>query len=116
MGWEGARNSRARRGPPRRPRLLAQDLLDPRNRLVDRPLGADAFGGDAVQGLRPDMLLPNPVVSPVARYLSVVVKERARADLHDRGHPMRVPRVEPERRIEQLLHRWQHALAGEVEI
>ena len=39
-----------------------------------------------------------------------------RSDLHHRGHAVRVARVEPERLLEQLRHRRQHALAGEVEI
>ena len=34
------------------PELFAQDLLDPRDRLVDRLLQADAFFGDAVGRLR----------------------------------------------------------------
>ena len=37
-------------------------------------------------------------------------------DLHHRSHVMRVARVEPERLLEQLRHRRQQALAGEVEI
>jgi hypothetical protein len=32
---------------------LAKDLLDPGDCLVDRLLGADAVGGDAVDGFRP---------------------------------------------------------------
>ena len=47
-------------------RSLRQDLLDARDRLVDRLLGADALGGDAVDGLRPDPLVLDPVVPPVA--------------------------------------------------
>jgi hypothetical protein len=38
--------------------LLREDLFDPRDRLVDRLLGADAFGDDAVHRLGPDFLLP----------------------------------------------------------
>jgi len=41
---------------PHVPPLLAQDLLDPRDRLVDRLLGADAVGGDAMHSLSPDAL------------------------------------------------------------
>ena len=37
-------------------------------------------------------------------------------ELHGRGHAVRVARVEPERRIEQLRHRRQVALGGEVKI
>ena len=44
------------------PQLLAQDLLDARDRLVDRLLGADALGGDAVDRLGPDALVLDPVV------------------------------------------------------
>ena len=43
---------------------LAQDLLDPGDRLVDRLLGADALGDDAVDRLRPDPLLPIYIVPP----------------------------------------------------
>ena len=60
-------------GHPRRPRLLAQDLLDPRDRLVDRLLGADALGGDAVDRLAPRALLPDRAVPPVAERLRIVV-------------------------------------------
>jgi hypothetical protein len=42
-----------RPGVPRRARLLAEDLFDPRDRLVDRLLGADALGGDPVDGFSP---------------------------------------------------------------
>ena len=52
---------------------LRQDLLDAGDRLVDRLLGADALGDDAVDRLRPDVLLPDQVVAPVARDRSVVV-------------------------------------------
>jgi hypothetical protein len=48
------------------PKLLAQDLLDPGDRLVDRLLGADALGGDAMDRLRPDPLLVDLVVPSVA--------------------------------------------------
>ena len=40
MGWKGWLD------PSRRGALLAQDLLDARDRLVDRPLGGYAVGGD----------------------------------------------------------------------
>jgi hypothetical protein len=40
----------------------------------------------------------------------------ARRDLHHPGQAVRIARVEPEWRIEQLLHRGQHALAREVEV
>ena len=40
---------------------LRQDLLDARDRLVDRLLGADALGDDAVDGLAPDVLPTRPV-------------------------------------------------------
>jgi hypothetical protein len=98
------------------PELLAQDLLDPGDSLINRLLGSDAVGGDAVDRLRPDPLLPNAPISPVARDAGVVVFHWARADLHYAGHPMRVARVKPERLIEQLLHRRQHPFTGEVEI
>jgi hypothetical protein len=48
-------------------RLIAQDRLDPRDRLVDRLRGADALGHDAVDRLAPDVLVPylgrTPIVS-----------------------------------------------------
>jgi thiosulfate/3-mercaptopyruvate sulfurtransferase len=52
-------NSAARR------RLLAQDLLDAGDRLVDRLLRADAFCGDAVDRLRPDPPAVDQAVAPV---------------------------------------------------
>ena len=61
VGGPGAerRQDDARRPERRRERAwscLRQDLLDPGDRLVDRLLGGDALGGDAVDRLRPDAL------------------------------------------------------------
>jgi hypothetical protein len=47
------------------PELFAQNLLDARDRLVDRLLGADALGDDAVDRLRPDCLLVDQLVPPM---------------------------------------------------
>src|ERR687892_1315432 len=46
--------------------LLAEDLLDPGDRLVDRLLEADALGHDTLDRLCPDVLLPEAIVPPVA--------------------------------------------------
>jgi hypothetical protein len=47
------------------PQLLAQDLLDPGNRVVDRLLRADALGHDAMDRLLPDLLCKDTIVLPV---------------------------------------------------
>ena len=44
---------------------LAQDLLDARDRVVDRLLGADALDCDAVDRLRPHAFAVDQAVSPV---------------------------------------------------
>ena len=89
----------------------AQDLLDLGDRLVDRLLGAHALGGDAVDRLGPDVLVVDLVVPQIARGSSVIVPHWARLGLHNRGHVVRVTRVEPERLLEQRRDRRQHALA-----
>src|SRR5262245_50985658 len=61
-------------------RLLAEELFDPGDRLVDRLLWSDPLGGDPVDRLRPGKLLPDPVVPPIAQGLREVVSQRARAD------------------------------------
>src|SRR5687768_18417843 len=92
-----------------RGRLLAQDLLDARDRLVDCLLGAETISDDAMDRLRPDPLRNRPTVPPVAGDLRILVRVVARPgeELHGRGHSVRVPRVEPERRLEQAGHRRQ---------
>ena len=47
-----------------RPDLARHLTLDPRDRLVDRLLGADAVGGDAMDGLLPDPLVVDAAVAP----------------------------------------------------
>ena len=63
---EAARASECRSGVAGSCLSLAQDLLDPGDRLVDRLLGADALGGDAMDRLGPDPLLKDQAVAPVA--------------------------------------------------
>ena len=46
----------------------------------------------------------------------IAVGTRAGQELHRRGHVVRVARIKPERLIEQLRHRRQHALPREVEV
>ena len=55
-------------------------------------------------------------VSRIAGGDRIPVGARAGQELDRRGHVMPVARVEPERLVEQLRHRRQQALAGEVEI
>ena len=98
------------------PELFAQDLLDPGDSLVDRLLGADALSGDAMDGVAPHVLPAHEQVSRITGGARITVGPRAGQELDRRGHVMRVARVEPERRIEQLRHRRQQALGGEVEI
>jgi hypothetical protein len=67
--------------------LLAQDLLDPGDRLVDRLLRGDALGNDAVDGLAPDVLLPDPARPPfVVAYADIIELLRlgSRSDLSAR--------------------------------
>jgi hypothetical protein len=81
-------------------RLLAEYLLDSRDRLIDGPLGADALGHDAVDCLRPDALRLRHLVPPLARDRRVAVVAVAAGpgqELQGRDHPVRVARVEPER-------------------
>jgi hypothetical protein len=66
--------------------------------------------------LRPDPLCKDALVPQIAGDCEITVLQRARGGLHRRGHAVRVARIEPERLVEELLHRRQHALAGEVEV
>src|SRR4051794_37626869 len=102
-------NGRARGG-----RLLAQELLDARDRLVDRLIGGEAVDDDPVNRLRPNVLLVHQTVPPLARGDLVAVKVWSGQELHGRGHAVRVARVEPERLLEQRRHRWEEAIPGEV--
>ena len=66
----GARTSAAARRRMTQPLhgcSLRQDLLDAGDRLVDRLLGADALGGDAVDGLAPDVAPARSNVAAIAR-------------------------------------------------
>ena len=67
-----------------------------------------------------DRLWPRPSCqtghSASRRDRDVIVLHRARRDLHRRSHTVRIAGIEPERLVEQLGHRRQQALAGEVEI
>src|SRR4051812_6012841 len=96
-------------------RLLAQELVDTRDRLVDRPLGRDALGRDAVNRLRPDALCLNQLMPPLARSYRVAVATRLAQELDSRRHSMRVAWVEPERLLEQRRQRRQVAVPSEVE-
>src|SRR5688572_6999811 len=82
-------------------RLLLQDLLDARDRLVDRLLGADAFGGDAMNGPAPDVLLPDPTRPPFIVQQLHVHEVWPRHDLDCCAHAVRVVRVEPERLVDE---------------
>jgi hypothetical protein len=82
---------------------FGEDLLDPGDRLVDRLLGADAIGADAVNRLRPDPLLPNAAVPPVPGNIGVVVFHRARTDLHHAGASER-PAADPVAQPQIPLH------------
>src|SRR5262245_13464058 len=65
---------------------------------------------------RPGQLLPNQVVTPVARDCYIVIVRAPGGDLHHRGHAVRVAWVEPERPLAQLRHGRQEALASEVQV
>src|SRR4051812_1324617 len=82
--------------------LLRQDLLDPRDRLVDRLLRADALGGDAVDGVRPDRLPLDDNVPPIAGGHSIVVGAGVGQELHRSDHAVRIARVEPEWLVEEF--------------
>ena len=66
-------------------RLLAQDLLDARDRLVDRLLGADALGHDAVDRLAPRRSPARPGRAAIRQSRSVVVSVRPGQELHGRA-------------------------------
>src|SRR3954451_21584166 len=102
-------------GRPRGGRLLAQELVDARDRLVDRPLGTETVDHDALDGLRPDLLAIDHAVSPLAGDDLIAVVTWPGQELHGRGHPVRVARVEPERLLDQRRHRRHEAVPGEVE-
>src|SRR3954452_24292666 len=97
-GKSGGGGRASRSEPPRRGRLLTQELLHLRNRLVGRLLGGEAVGHDAVDGraeapertlaLETDVLLPvEAVEAPDVRLAQ---------ELHHRLQPVRVAGIEPE--------------------
>src|SRR5918993_1204612 len=92
--------------------LIAEDLLDAGDRLIDRLLGANALGDDAMDRLPPDRLVDDLVVPQIARGDGVVVSQPAGLGLHHRGHVVLVARVEPERLGGKGRGRWQHSPAG----
>ena len=94
---------------------LRQDLLDAGDRLVDRLLGADALGDDPVDGLTPDALVRDWVRFPFVVADIHVHQVLPGQDLDRRTHAVRVARVEPERLVDQLAHRRQVAIAGEIQ-
>jgi hypothetical protein len=96
--------------------LLRQDLLDPQDRLVDRPLGADAFGDDAVHRIAPDVSLPDLARAPfIVPHPGVVQLLPAGQRLDRRPHPVRIVRIQPERLVDELAHWRQEAIAGECQ-
>jgi hypothetical protein len=91
------------------PWLLARDLLVPDDRVVDRLLGADPLGHDAMGRLLPNSLLGHLAVPQVET--GIVVENGSAAAWPSACDA--IARVQPERLRDELAHRRQPSVASE---
>ena len=80
--------------------LLAQDLLDPGDRLVDRLLGLSPRRRRGARRCARSVAQPNPKRRHSRPDAPPAIVVRLGQDLHRRAHPVRVARVEPERLLD----------------